>query len=40
MSFPDLADEVIAPEDSLEHRILRRIGTASVIFASSNAPKG
>jgi len=26
MNFPDLADEVLAAEDSLEHRILLRIG--------------
>jgi hypothetical protein len=26
MSFPELADEVLVPEGSLEHRILSRIG--------------
>ena len=40
MSFPNLADEVLAPEDSLEHRILRRIGNRIRDFRIVERPEG
>jgi len=40
MSFPDLAHEVLAPDDSLEHRILRRIGNRIREFQVVDRPEG
>jgi hypothetical protein len=40
MNFPDLADEVLAPENSLEHRILRRIGNRIRNFRVVEHPEG
>ena len=40
MSFPDLADEVLAPDDSLEHRILQRIGNRIRDFRVVERPEG
>jgi hypothetical protein len=40
MTFPDLAQVALAPEDSLEHRILRRIGNRIREFRVVENPEG
>jgi hypothetical protein len=40
MSFPELAEEVLAPADSLEHRILRQIGNRIRDFRVEDHPEG
>jgi hypothetical protein len=40
MNFPDLADDVFAPDDSLERRILHRIGNRIREFRVVEHPEG